>query len=57
MGIINILQSLPKTILSSVIATLIFFGVLFYINDGWLTIDIFGALYLDTYTFYPELCG
>ena len=35
MGISNILQSLPKTILSSVIATLIFFGVLFYINDGW----------------------
>jgi uncharacterized membrane protein len=35
MGISNILQSLPKTILSSVIATLIFFSVLFYINDGW----------------------
>ena len=35
MGINNILQSLPKTIISSVIATLIFFGVLFYINDGW----------------------
>ncbi|MSP06377.1 MAG: hypothetical protein EXR13_02245 [Candidatus Fonsibacter sp.] len=35
MGISNILQSLPKTILSSVIATLIFFGVLFYINNGW----------------------
>jgi len=35
MGISNILQSLPKTILSSIIATLIFFGVLFYLNDGW----------------------
>ena len=35
MGISNILQSLPKTILSSVIATLIFFSILFYINDGW----------------------
>jgi uncharacterized membrane protein len=35
MGISNILQSLPKTILSSVVATLFFFGVLFYINDGW----------------------
>ena len=35
MGISNILQSLPKTILSSIIATLIFFGVLFYHNDGW----------------------
>ena len=35
MGISNILQSLSKTILSSIIATLIFFGVLFYLNDGW----------------------
>jgi uncharacterized membrane protein len=35
MGISNILQSLPKTILSSIIATLIFFAVLFYLNDGW----------------------
>ena len=35
MVISNILQSLPKTILSSIIATLIFFGVLFYLNDGW----------------------
>ena len=35
MGISNILQSLTKTILSSIIATLIFFGVLFYLNDGW----------------------
>ena len=35
MGISNILQSLPKTILSSIIATLIFFCVLFYLNDGW----------------------
>ena len=35
MGISNILQSLPKTILSSIITTLIFFGVLFYLNDGW----------------------
>ena len=35
MGIGNILHSLPKTILSSIIATLIFFGVLFYLNDGW----------------------
>ena len=35
MVISNILHSLPKTILSSIIATLIFFGVLFYINDGW----------------------
>ncbi|MEY3393546.1 MAG: hypothetical protein RIT21_584 [Pseudomonadota bacterium] len=35
MGISNILQSLPKTILSSIIATLIFFGVLFYLNDSW----------------------
>jgi uncharacterized membrane protein len=35
MGISNILQSLPKTILSSIIATLIFFGFLFYLNDGW----------------------
>ena len=35
MGISNILHSLPKTILSSIIATLIFFGVLFYLNDGW----------------------
>ena len=35
MGINNILQSLPKTILSSIITTLIFFGVLFYLNDGW----------------------
>ena len=31
----NILQSLPKTILSSIITTLIFFGFLFYLNDGW----------------------
>jgi len=35
MVISNILHSLPKTILSSIIATLIFFGVLFYLNDGW----------------------
>jgi uncharacterized membrane protein len=35
MRISNILLSLPKTLLSSVIATLIFFSVLFYINDGW----------------------
>ena len=35
MGISNILQSLPKTILSSIITTLIFFGFLFYLNDGW----------------------
>ena len=35
MVISYILQSLPKTILSSIIATLIFFGVLFYLNDGW----------------------
>ena len=35
MGISNILQSLPKTILSSIIITLIFFGFLFYLNDGW----------------------
>jgi uncharacterized membrane protein len=35
MGITNILQSLSKTILSSIIATLILFSVLFYINDGW----------------------
>ena len=35
MVISNILQSLPKTILSSIIATLIFFGFLFYLNDGW----------------------
>ena len=35
MVISNILQSLPKTILSSIITTLIFFGVLFYLNDGW----------------------
>jgi uncharacterized membrane protein len=35
MGISNILQSLPKTILTSVIATLVFFSILFYINDGW----------------------
>jgi len=35
MNISNILQSLPKTIISSVLATLIFFGVLFYINGGW----------------------
>ena len=35
MVISNILQSLPKTILSSIITTLIFFGFLFYLNDGW----------------------
>lgn len=35
MIISNILQSLPKTILSSVITTLFFFGFLFYLNDGW----------------------
>ena len=35
MVISNILHSLPKTVLSSIIATLIFFGVLFYLNDGW----------------------
>jgi uncharacterized membrane protein len=35
MRISNILLSLPKTLLSSVIATLIFFYILFYINDGW----------------------
>lgn len=35
MRISNILQSLPKTILSSIITTLIFFGFLFYLNDGW----------------------
>ena len=35
MGISNILQSLSKTILSSIITTLIFFGILFYLNDGW----------------------
>ena len=35
MRISNILLSLPKTLLSSVIATLIFFCILFYINDGW----------------------
>lgn len=35
MVISNILQSLPKTILSSIIITLIFFGFLFYLNDGW----------------------
>jgi uncharacterized membrane protein len=35
MRLINILLSLPKTLLSSVIATLIFFSILFYINDGW----------------------
>ena len=35
MGISSILQSLPKTIISSVIATLIFLGILFFINDGW----------------------
>jgi len=35
MLISNILQSLPKTILSSIITTLIFFGFLFYLNDGW----------------------
>ena len=35
MEISNILQSLPKTILSSITITLIFFGVLFYLNDGW----------------------
>jgi uncharacterized membrane protein len=35
MVINNILQSLPKTILSSIITTLIFFGFLFYLNDGW----------------------
>ena len=35
MVISNILKSLPKTILSSIITTLIFFGFLFYLNDGW----------------------
>ena len=35
MVISNILQSLPKTILSSIITTLIFFSFLFYLNDGW----------------------
>ena len=35
MVISNILQSLPKTILSSIITTLIFFGFLFYLNDDW----------------------
>lgn len=35
MVISNILQSLSKTILSSIITTLIFFGFLFYLNDGW----------------------
>ena len=35
MVISNILHSLPKTILSSIITTLIFFGFLFYLNDGW----------------------
>ena len=35
MVISNILQSLPKTILSSIIATLILFCFLFYLNDGW----------------------
>ena len=35
MRISNILLSLPKTLLSSVIATLIFLYILFYINDGW----------------------
>ncbi len=35
MVISNILQSLPKTILSSIITTLIFFGFLFCLNDGW----------------------
>jgi len=35
MVISNILQSLPRTILSSIITTLIFFGFLFYLNDGW----------------------
>jgi len=35
MVISNILKSLPKTILSSIITTLILFGFLFYFNDGW----------------------
>jgi len=35
MGFASILQSLGKTILSSVILTLIIFGVFFYLNGGW----------------------
>lgn len=57
MRISNILLSLPKTLLSSVIATLIFFQSYFILMMDGQTIDIFGALYLDTSMYYLELCG